>query len=325
MIKAERNLNKENKMSRYVRVASVPLTIPNIAEKPKEQHLSDFMLGIIRKHIEPVLPDNPDLIVLPEACDRPSGMHHEAVRAYYTERGDRTVRGLCEIARENNCYIAAGVIRDADDGKRYNSCVMIDRNGEVVGYYDKNYIVPGETELYGIVSGEDITVFECDFGRVGAAICFDLNFEELRVKYREAKCDLIVFPSHFDGGLLRNIFAHETGAYFVSCFAGRYSISAAFDPLGYPIATSSNYYHYTVVDLNLDYEICHLDENRQKFAAAKKKYGSEFKLRDDGYIGTVILTSECPERTVQEIIDEFGIETRENYYARSRAHRKKCL
>jgi predicted amidohydrolase len=202
---------------------------------------------------------------------------------------------------------------------------MIDRKGEVVGYYDKNYLVPFETSCYGIVPGEDIAVFECDFGRVGAVICFDLNFEELRLKYREAKCDIIVFPSHFDGGLLRNIFAHETGAYFVSCYSGSFCRSAVFDPLGYEIASSTNYYRSIVTDINLDYKICHLDENRQKFAAAKKKYGDEFGFCDNGFIGTVILTSESEERTVDDIIDEFKIETREQYYARSRKHREDNL
>ena len=312
-------------MARFVKVASVPLTIPSIREKPEEQHLSDFMVEVIRKHVDKVLPEKPDLIVLPEVCDRPADMPQPEVQAFYDERGDRTVQGLANIARENNCYIAAGVVRDAEDGNRYNSCVMIDRQGNVMGYYDKNFVVPWETPVYGIKSGKDIAVFECDFGRVGAVICFDLNFQELWYQYRDAKCDLIVFPSHFDGGLLRNIFAHETGAYFVGCYAGRYSRSSIFDPLGGEVASSSNYYHYVVETLNLDYKICHLDENWGRYDAARKKYGSGVKVKDNGYIGTVILSSESPERTVDDIIREFGIETRDEYYARTRAHREKNL
>ena len=309
-------------MARYVRIASVPFTIPDISEKPKDQHLSDFMVGVIKEHINEVLPDKPDLILLPELCDRPLGMSIEEVRDFYTERGDRTLRGLCDIARENNCYIAAGIARDDEKENRYNSCVMIDRHGGVLGYYDKNFIVPMETPNYKIIPGEDITVFECDFGRVGAVICFDLNFEELRLKYREANCDLILFPSHFDGGLLRNIFAHETGAYFVTSYNCRHCLAAAFDPLGYEIASSTNYYKNLVVDLNLDYRIIHLDDNREKLYEAKKKYGDQVKIKDNGYIGTLILTSESCERTVDDIIEEFNIPDRERYYNLTRVHRK---
>ena len=312
-------------MARFVKVASVAMKIPSYSEKPEGMHLSDFMVGEIRKQVAQVLPDKPDLIVLPEVCDRPEGMPKEAVRAFYDERGDRTVNGLAQIAKENNCYIAAGVVRDAPGGKRYNSCVMIDRQGKVMGYYDKNYVVPWETPTYGILSGEDIAVFECDFGRVGAVICFDLNFEELRKKYRDAKCDLIVFPSHFDGGILRNIFAHETGAYFVDCYAGRYSRASVFDPLGGEVAVSSNYYQYVVTTLNLDYKICYLDENWDRFTAARQKYGSDVIIQDNGYEGSVLLISESPNRTADAVVQEFGIELREDYFARSRAHREQNL
>ena len=168
-------------------------------------------------------------------------------------------------------------------------------------------------------------LFECDFGRVGAVICFDLNFEELRHKYKAANCDLIVFPSHFDGGILRNIFAHETSAYFVTCFAGRYADADIIDPLGYPVTTTSNYRLNSVAILNLDYKICHLDGNKEKLTAARKKYGSEVKVQDPGFIGTVILQSESPNRTTEDIVKEFDIQLRDDYYAYTREHREKCL
>lgn len=312
-------------MSRYVKVASVPITIPQISQKPEGMHLSDYMVSVIRRHVNAVLPDKPDLIVLSEACDRPYGMDFTEVRAFYDERGDRSLRGIAEIAKENNCYIAVGLARDDENGKRYNSCVMIDRKGEVLGYYDKNYVVPWETPRYGIQPGEDITVFECDFGRVGAIICYDLNFDELRKKYYEAKCDLIVFPTHFHGGMLNNIFAHETKAYFVNCYASRYGAATAYDPLGHEIATSGEYYRYLVVDLNLDYEVCHTDNHYEKFAAAKKKYGAGFQVSHHDKIGTVIISSEMPDVTIQDIIKEFDIMPRDEYLRIAREHRARNL
>ena len=312
-------------MARFVKVASVPFVIPDISAKPEDQHLSDFMLDVMGAQIETVLPDKPDLIILPEVCDRPKGMSKEAVCEFYTTRGSRTIDGLCQIARENHCYIAAGIARDSDNGVRYNSCVMIDRQGHVMGYYDKNFIVPTETEDYGIQAGSDIAVFDCDFGRVGAVICFDLNFSELYAKYRDADCDLIVFPSHFDGGHLCNIFAHETGAYFVSCYTGKQQRAVALDPLGYQIAANTNYHPNLVVTLNLDYQICHLDKNRAKLAEAKQKYGSQFQIRDNSYIGTLVLTSESQERICLDIVREFDITLRSEYFAQARQHRENSL
>lgn len=312
-------------MARYVRVASVPITIPQITQKPEGMHLSDYMVGLIRKAVKPVLYDKPDLIVLTEACDRPYGMAWDEVKAYYAERGDRSLRAIAQIAKENNCYIAVGLARDDENGKRYNSCVMIGRDGEVVGVYDKNFIVPCETPHSGIMPGEDIAVFECDFGRVGAIICYDLNFDEVRKKYYEAKCDLIVFPTHFHGGMLNSIFAHETKAYFVTCYASRYGAAVAYDPLGYEIESTGEYYRYLVVDLNLDYEVCHTDNHYEKFAKAKEKYGTGFKVSNHDKIGTVIITSEMPDVTIRDIIKEFDIMPRDEYLRIAREHRKNNL
>lgn len=312
-------------MARYVKVASVSFRMPSVLEKPEDQDVFGFMLHTIRKHIDEVLPDKPDLIVLPEMCDQPSNMSAEAVYTYYSQRGDMMVEALSQISCENQCYIAAGIVRCAPDGKHYNSCVMIDRSGNVMGYYNKNYITPEEKPFYDIVSGADTAVFNCDFGTVGAVLCFDLNFDELRQKYRDAKCDMVVFPSRFDGGLLCNIFAHETGAYFVKCFSGGTGRSAIIDPLGYPRVTSTNYYPCIFSQINLDYKICHLDENKAKFAAAKRKYGDKVKIHDNGFIGTVILSSESPDFTTQDIVDEFGIELREEYFNRARAAREQDI
>ena len=112
------------------------------------------------------------------------------------------------------------------------------------------------------------------------------------------------------------------GAYFVTSYNCRYALAAAFDPLGYEIASSTNYYKNLVVDLNLDYKIVHLDDNREKLFAAKKKYGDKLQIKDNGYIGTLVLTSESEDFTAEDIIREFDIPTREDYYSFTRIHRK---
>ena len=72
----------------------------------------------------------------------------------------------------------------------------------------------------GSLCGKDAPVFECDFGRVAFAICFDLNFDELRLKYVKAKPDLIIFSSMYHGGLMQAYWAYSCRAYFVGAIAG---------------------------------------------------------------------------------------------------------
>jgi len=58
-----------------------------------------------------------------------------------------------------------------------NCAFFLDRKGQEVGRYDKCHITYGETDN-GRDPGEDIPVFEMDFGRVGALICYDLYYPE---------------------------------------------------------------------------------------------------------------------------------------------------
>ncbi len=82
----------------------------DILEKPDEISIVDFEIEHLKENISHVLPDKPDLIVLPEACDRPMAQTTtpEAIMAYYKERGDKVISFLQRVAIENHCYIAFG-------------------------------------------------------------------------------------------------------------------------------------------------------------------------------------------------------------------------
>ena len=175
-----------------------------------------------------------------------------------------------------------------------------------------------------IANGEDIAIFDCDFGRVGALICFDLNFEELRLAYRRAKPDMVLFCSMFGGGLMRNFFAYDTQSYFVAACANS-SPSEIISPLGESLGHNSNYYNYYIKDINLDYVVCHLDFNWEKLRAAKDKYGAKVQMHDPGYVGVVMLTYEGDDQTILDVIREFDIELADDYFARSREHRARHI
>jgi predicted amidohydrolase len=80
----------------------------------------------------------------------------------------------------------------------------VDRKGKIAGIYDKNFPTIAEMEA-GIKASDKIAVIECDFGKIGIAICFDLNFEELLDKYSAADIDIIIYPSMLHGGVLQSL------------------------------------------------------------------------------------------------------------------------
>ena len=310
-------------MARFVTVAAIEFRLLFAKSRPEGVGITEHVMNHLKNEIDKVLPDKPDLIVLTEACDRPDDMSPSEVLDYYAkDRGDRIIKFLGEIAKENTCYIAFGAWRMAEDGYGRNSCYMLNRNGEVIGIYDKNFIVPNEYSLYNIIPGRDEAIFECDFGRVGALTCFDMNFSEMREKYKKQKPDIVVFDSHYNGGLVRNFFALDTRAFLVSASTVPANILS---PLGTVVQSATIHYNYVIATINLDYAICHLDGNRPKFQEARKKYGRNFKITDPGCLGFVMISYEGTDKTIDDVVREFDLELYDDYLARSRKTRDELL
>ncbi len=266
-----------------------------------------------------VLPDKPDLIVVPEACDRPAGFSREKCLEYYRVRRDQVQKFFAKTARENHCYIVYSAAREMEDGTWRNSSVLIDRAGEVVGAYNKNHVVIEETTKGGILCGRDAPVFECDFGKVAFAICFDLNFDELRLKYKQARPDLLIFSSMYHGGLMQSYWAYSCRCHFVGAIAGLPCEIRT--PLGDVVAANTNYFDFVVAEVNLDCCLVHLDYNWGRLRALKAKYGPKVQITDPGYLGAVLVTSEHETVSVEEMIREFEVEVLDDYMARALAHR----
>ncbi len=310
-------------MANFVTVAALASTAPNVKNRPEGVSIAEQVMNHLKKEIAKVLPDKPDLIVLTEACDRPNDMTQEEVLDYYmNERGDSIIKGLGAIAKENNCYIAFGTWRLADDGYGRNGCAMVDRQGNLMGYYDKNHLTPYEYDWYNLAPGEEEAIFECDFGPVGAVTCFDMNFYEIREKYKKRHPKIVVFDSHYHGGLVRNFFAIDCQCYLACSSTHPSDITS---PLGTVVDTATNYRRDAVARINLDYSICHLDFNKPLFAAAREKYGKDFKVASPDGLGFVMISYEGEDRTIEDIIKEFEIETYDEYMARSRKMAKECL
>lgn len=292
---------------------------PDHAPRVKGQEAVDFIKEFWKYEIATELPSRPDLIVLPEACDR-IPMSDADKAEFYRVRGNQILDFFREMARENRCYITYPWVRVMPDGTRRNSITLIDRKGEIAGTYNKNYPVPSETTESGILCGKDATVIETDFGRVALAICFDLNFPELLARYKEQKPDLIVFCSMYHGGLMQKYWAYECRSHFVGAIAR--TESTVVNPVGETVARSTNYIPKVTATINLDSRVVHLDDNWVKMQAAREKYGRGVTIYDPGHLGTLLFCSEMADKSVDELIREFDIELWDDYYRRSVQHRE---
>jgi len=279
------------------------------------QHVINYWKGRFAQ----VLPDQPDLIVVPETCDVASGLSGERLFEYYEARGDRVLDFFAEVAKENHCYVTYPAIRKQEDGTWRNSITLLDREGKVAGVYSKNHPTIWEMEQ-GILPAFETPVIECDFGRVALAICFDLNFDVLRFKYAKQKPDLIVFCSAYHGGLMQAYWAYSCRSHFVGAIYPKCN-SEIYNPLGQLVASTTNYFDFAVATVNLDCELAHLDYNGARLTALKKKYGPAVTITDPGRLGSVMIASSRESIGVQAMIDEFEIERLDDYLNRALQYR----
>ena len=315
-------LNMAHAENRVV-IATIGAPSPTINKNqtPDEQvkQMIDFWRGQLRQ----VLRSKVDLIVLPEVCDAPKGLKGAEKEKYLEVRKNQLLDYFASVARDNNCYIAFGSIHKTKAGLR-NSLILLDRKGKLAGTYNKNFPTIYEMDA-GIIPGKEVSVIQCDFGKVALAICFDLNFDELRLQYAKAKPDIVLFSSVYHGGLMQGAWAYSCRSYFVSAIGDSRLPSEILNPLGEVVATSTNYFNYTKSTINLDYEVVHLDYNWDKLTKLKAKYGDAVIIHDPGKVGAVMVTSEDKNISAARMVKEFDIELLDDYFNRSRAVRSKQL
>jgi predicted amidohydrolase len=267
--------------------------------------------------------DRPDLIILPEICmnTAPKGAKGKELTEHseLLSEGGPITKLLSNKAKKYRAYIMAGYYRKDSKGRgHYNSAVLFDREGKIVGCYDKMFPTVGGLER-GTIPGNSAPVFDTDFGRIAAAICFDLNFEELFIEYKKKNVELLCFLSAFRGGRMVPALAMRNRMFIASAVPRENGV--VYDSIGRKLNESSAYGRIIFTRINLDSKVIHIDFNHRKIPALKKKYGELVQIEAASPEAVYLLSSLHPDVTVEEMIEEFDLETLDEYLDRSRTKR----
>lgn len=156
--------------------------------------------GFIRQAAE----NKAELVSLPEYFNY---MGEEAGKLANAEEipDGQTVQLLSGLAKEYGIYIHAGsIIEKHSEKKSYNTSLVIDPTGNIVGKYHKIHLfdieingVSSYMESNSIEGGDSPETVELPFGKAGMAICYDLRFPELFRKYALEGCNILFLPAAF--------------------------------------------------------------------------------------------------------------------------------
>lgn len=103
-----------------------------------------------------------------------------------------------EIARRHAVYLLAGSIPTLREDARYVNRAWLFTPTGVAGFQDKLIMTRFENESWGISRGEELRVFDTEFGTVAIAICYDVEFPLLARAQVEAGAELLLVPSCTD-------------------------------------------------------------------------------------------------------------------------------
>lgn len=144
-----------------------------------------------------------DIIILPEMFNCPYSYN------YFTKYAEsfpgETTKLLSSLSNELNVYIIGGSIPEVLNGNIFNTSYVFDRTGKIIAKHRKIHLFDVNIkngisfkESKYISPGNNITVFDSEFCRIGIAICYDMRFPELIMKMTLAGARLIIVPAAFN-------------------------------------------------------------------------------------------------------------------------------
>lgn len=153
-----------------------------------------------------------EIIMLPEMFNTP--YQNDKFLEYAEDETGITLEFLRKIAGDLKILLIGGSIPEKDGDKIYNTSYIIDEEGNVIGKHRKVHLfdidVKGKIsfkESDTLSSGNESTVVDTKYGKIGVAICYDIRFPELfrkmvldgaRYLFIPAAFNTVTGPAHWE-------------------------------------------------------------------------------------------------------------------------------
>ncbi|KXZ40335.1 Predicted amidohydrolase [Alkalithermobacter thermoalcaliphilus JW-YL-7 = DSM 7308] len=191
------------------------------------------------------------------------------------EKNSYILNELSIAAKENNIYIVAGSIPEKENDKYYNTSYVFDKQGNIIAKHRKVHLY--DVEIDGKITnkesdifsyGNNITVFDTQYCKIGLSICYDIRFPEIFRIMEQKGAKLIIIPAAFNTitgpmhwDILLKSRAIDNQVYIAGVSCARdckesyvvYGHSKVIDPLGNTVGSLDEKEGILYSDINLDY------------------------------------------------------------------------
>eukprot|EP00039_Didymoeca_costata_P012228 m.175328 g.175328 ORF g.175328 m.175328 type:complete len:412 (-) comp15422_c0_seq8:895-2130(-) len=292
--------------------------------KSPEAH---FQMAV--EYIEKAATLGTDLVVLPENAFGRPGMPSNCYNPGEPVDGP-LVTAMRGVAKNNSVNIVLP-IHEKRGSLFYNTAVVINREGSIVGTYSKVFPVfgnmsqtlPPSVRGSGEVNSPDsvtpslagVSTFDLDFGRIAVLICYDINFPELWHQAEALGADIVVWPSAMatpDPSTFGYARIHQ---YDIVCIGAPGNIMTRRGiPNSQQNITGFPFMVYGVVDIDQTY--VHWDYNKEKVDKLMSE-NSWVTMTEPGP-PFYLLSSTDDHHSVRKALETYNIETNRGYVHRAR-------
>jgi deaminated glutathione amidase len=173
-------------------------------------------LEAVARLLERAAGEGAELVGLPECYAHLGPEREKLTHAEALDPPGPILARVAELARAHGLYVLAGGHweRGPDADHVFNTSVMLDPAGSIVGVYRKIHLFDVSLrdgtvieESRTIAPGDELTVLPMPFGELGLSICYDLRFPELYRGLVERGASALAVPSAFTATTGKDHFA----------------------------------------------------------------------------------------------------------------------
>jgi len=263
-----------------------------------------------------------DLMVFPEFALCQESGKTAAERSVPIDGPVLEVLGAKARALHTWIVIPMTLREESTEGRISNAAVLLNRAGAVAGIFRKVHPIADGQGVFegGVTPGSSYPVFDCDFGRLGIMICWDMAYEESWDALAASGAELVALPSA-SPQTLRPMAQALRHHYYVVNSAPRNNASV-FDPIGQTVAQTTKAPGVVVQEIDLAYAILHWSETLHNGQAFTERYGAKAGFSYSEREDTGVFWSSDPQLSIGTMVRELGLEEMPKLIERMEAARE---